>query len=224
MRELNALANNIANVSTTGYRRENLIFAEHVKALGGADADISMATASRRFIDLAPGEIRTTGNPLDFAIEGEGFFMVETAAGQRLTRAGAFSVNEIGELVTPEGARVLDEGGGAIIMPARARSISAAPDGSIIADGQPVARLGIAAADAAFLVREGANVFRAEKGFEPLENARVRQFALEGSNVSAVSEIARLIEVQRTYESGQQLFQGEDDRIRRTVRELGRSQ
>lgn len=224
LRELNTLANNIANVSTTGYRRGSLLFAEHVKALGGDDPSLSMATASRSFIDFTPGEIKTTGNPLDFAIESDAFFMIETPAGQRLTRAGAFTANAVGELVTPDGARVLDEGGGAIVIPPSAREISAAPDGTIFADGQPVGRLGLAKVDPALLVREGDNLFRADKGFDIAENPRVRQFALEGSNVSAVNEIAQLIEVQRTYEMGQQLFQGEDDRIRRTVRELGQSQ
>lgn len=224
MRELNAIANNIANLNTTGYRRENVVFAEHVKALGANDTSLSMATASHRFVDFSAGELQMTDNPLDFAIDGEGFFVIETPAGERLTRAGAFSLNAVGELITGDGARVLDEGGGPIILPPQARTISATPDGSIMADGQPVGRLGLVKADPALLIREGDNLFRADNGFEPAPDAQVRQNAIEGSNVNAVTEIARLIEVQRTYEMGQQLFQGEDDRIRRTVRELGQSQ
>ncbi len=221
LRELNAIANNIANLNTTGYRREGVVFSEHVKALGNDDPSLSMATASHRFVDLNVGEIKRTDNSLDFAIDGDAFFLIETPAGQRLTKAGAFTVNEVGELTTGGGARVLDEGGGAIVLPTQARVISATPDGSLMADGQPVGRLGLMKADPAFLVREGDNLFRADQGFEPADDVKVRQNALEGSNVSAVTEIARLIEVQRTYESGQKLFQNEDERIRKTVRDLG---
>ena len=224
LRELNAVANNIANVSTSGYRREGMIFAEHVKALEGGDPSLSIATMSHRYVDFRAGEIRGSDNPLDVAIDGEGFFLVETAGGPRLTRSGAFSINAVGELITTDGRRVLDEGGGALVIPPQSSSIAIGADGTISADGQPVGRLGVVTADPAFLVREGDTLFRAEQGFEPLPNAKVRQSALEGSNVSAVGEIARLIDVQRAYEAGQRFLQSEDERIRRTVRELGQGQ
>ncbi|MGE0410102.1 MAG: flagellar hook-basal body complex protein [Amphiplicatus sp.] len=221
LRELNSIANNIANVSTSGYRRESVIFAEHVKAVG-ADPSLSIATMSHRYADFSEGEIRGSNNPLDLAIEGQGFFLVESPNGPRLTRAGSFTLNEVGELINGTGRRVLDEGGGALVIPPQAGPVSVAPDGAISAGGQPVGKLGLVNADPAFLVREGDNLFRAEKGYEPAERAHVRQNAIEGSNVSAVAEIARLIEVQRTYEMGQKFLQDDDERIKRTVQELGR--
>ncbi len=221
MRELNAIANNIANISTNGYRREGSVFAEHVKALDGVDPSISMATLSHRFVDFSAGDITRTDNPLDFAIGGEGFFLVETDAGQRLTRDGAFSMNGVGELVNGSGARVLDESGGAVIIPPEATNVTVSPDGAIYADGQAVGRIGVVTADVASMVREGQNLFRADKGFEPVENPEVRQFSVEGSNVSAVTELARLIEVQRTYEASKKFTADEDERVRQTVRTLG---
>ncbi len=221
LREMNAIANNIANINTVGFRRESVLFAEHVKALGADDPSISIATMDRRYVDFTEGEIATTENPLDVAIEGEGFFLIEGSDGPRLTRAGSFSLNAVGEIITAGGRRVLDEGGGALVIPAQAGSIAVAADGSITADGQAVGRFGVVTADPASLVREGDNLFRADGGYETSTTARVRQSALEGSNVSAVSEIARLIEVQRTYEMGQKFLQDENDRIMRTVRELG---
>lgn len=223
IRQFNALANNIANADTGGYRREDVVFAEHVKALDAGDPSLSIATASRRIIDFAPGDIQSTGNPFDVAIEGDGFFLVEGADGPRLTRAGAFSLNGEGELVTADARRVLDEGGAPIVIPPQADTFSIAADGTIAADGQPVGRLGLVTADPASLIREGDNVFRAEQGYEPAPDARVRQFAREGSNVSAVTEIARLIEVQRAYEAGQRFLESEDERIKRVVREIGLS-
>ncbi len=224
MRELNTLANNIANISTNGFRREGSIFAEHVKALEGGDPSISMATLTRRFIDLSAGDLKQTANPLDFAVISEGFFLVETDGGERLTRDGAFSMSSIGELVTTSGDRVLDESGGAIVIPPEATVVNMAEDGTISADGQAIGRIGIVNADPAFLVREGKNLFRPEQGYEPVENARVQQHALEGSNVSAVTEIARLIEVQRMYESSKQFMDTENDRTRQTIRTLGQEQ
>lgn len=221
MRELTTIANNIANVSTNGYRREGAVFAEHVKALDGGDPSVSIATMSRRFVDLSAGAVTQSGNPLDFAIAGEGFFLVETPGGERLTRDGAFSTNAEGELVTSSGARVLDETGGALVIPQQTSSINVSGDGVIFADDQPIGRIGVVTADPAFMVREGQNTFRAENGFEPVENPRVQQNALEGSNVNPVTELARLIEVQRTYELTQKFSQDENERINRTVRALG---
>lgn len=222
-RELTTIANNIANINTNGFRREGAMFAEHVKALDNNDPSLSIATMTRRYVDLNPGDITMTGNPLDFAIEGDGFFLVETPNGERLTRDGAFSLNPEGELVTSSGARVLDDAGGAIAIPQGATDINAANDGTIFVDGQPIGRLNVVNADPAFLTRDGDNAFFAENGFEAVENPLVRQNALEGSNVNPVAELARLIEVQRTYDSSRNLMQQEDERIKRTVQTLGRT-
>ena len=222
-RELTTIANNIANISTNGFRREGAVFAEHVRALDNNDPSLSIATMTRRYVDLNPGEITSTDNPLDFAIEGEGFFLVETPGGERLTRDGAFSLNQNGELVTSSGARVLDDAGGAVVIPAGSTDINAAGDGTIFVDGQPIGRINVVAADPAFLTRDGDNAFRAENDFQPVENPLVRQNALEGSNVNPVTELARLIEVQRTYDSSRNLMQQEDERIMRTVQTLGRT-
>lgn len=221
LRELNAVANNIANADTNGYRREGAIFAEHVKSLGPNDPSLSIPTMSHRYVDLSAGKVTTTDNPLDLAIEGDGFFIVETPNGERLSRDGAFSVNAENELVNANGMRVLDNGGGSITIPPEATSIAVTGDGVLFANNQAIGEIGLATADPAFLVREGSNLFRAENGFEPATEASVQQNALERSNVSAIVEMARLIEVQRTYEAGQRLIQNEDDRIKRTLRALG---
>ncbi|MEM8935804.1 MAG: flagellar hook-basal body complex protein [Pseudomonadota bacterium] len=221
LKTLDVIANNIANVSTSGYKREDTAFAEHIKALEGEEPSLSMATMNRRFIDLSPGDMRMTGSALDFAIQGEGFFLIETPNGERLTRAGAFALNANGEIVTPDGNAVLDEGGSALAVPQEASTISVASDGTITADGAPVGRIGVVAASSQTLTREGSNLFIAEEGYQAVQNPGVVQGALEGSNVSAVAEIAELIDVQRAYERGQKLIETEDERIRQAVRQLG---
>ncbi len=223
MRELNTVANNIANINTNGYRREANMFAEHVKALQNGDPSLSIATMTRRYTDLSAGDITKTSNPLDVAIDGEGFFLVESPQGERLTRDGAFSLNAIGELVSSSNARVLDESGGAIVIPPGGGKISITAEGVISVGAQTVGKLGVVTADPAFLVRVGKNQFRAENGHQPALNPRVQQFALEGSNVSAVEELARLIEVQRTYEASKNFSDNDGERITRTVRALGQT-
>ncbi len=223
-RELTAVANNLANMNTNGYRREGSVFAEHIEALQNGNPSLSMSTLSRRFVDLSAGELTITNEPLDVAIDGDGFFLVETQNGERLTRDGAFSLNADRELVNAEQLRILDESGGAITIPQGQNKITVAEDGSIFAGGQPVARLGVVTADPASLVREGRNLFNAQDGYATLEDARVQQGVVEGSNVNAIEEMARLIEVQRTYEASKRFTEDENERISRTVRTLGQTQ
>ena len=223
-RELNTIANNIANMSTNGFRREGAVFAEHVAALQNGEPSLSMSTLSRRYVDMSAGELTITKAPLDVAIDGDGFFLVETPAGERLTRDGAFTLNSERELINSQNYRVLDESGGAITIPQGTENIIISEDGSVFADGQPAAKLGVVIADTATLIREGANMFEAQGGYETAENPQVRQGAVEGSNVNAIEEMARLIEVQRAYQSSKNFTDDENERITRTIRALGQSQ
>ncbi|MFC0341515.1 flagellar hook-basal body complex protein [Paracoccus niistensis] len=217
MREMRAVANNMANGSTTGFRREGVVFSEHMTALDRQRGTLSMANAQGREVDLTPGALSQTGGKLDLALERDGFFMVQTPQGNRLTRAGAFMMSPEGELVNSDGHRVLDEGQAPLALPPGARSIAVGADGTISADGQPVGRVGVFdQRDRALLRHEGGTLFSAE-GAEPAPEAVVRQGFLEESNVNPVLEIARMIEVQRAYELGQSFLDGEDGRIRAVI-------
>ncbi len=221
-REMSVVANNIANISTTGFRSEGLVFAEHITATGRGEPTLSMGSAIGRSISAQQGALEQTGGTFDFAVEGEGFFMVEDAQGQALTRAGAFIRNDFGELVTPQGARLLDAGGAPIFVPPDARSVALAPDGTISADGQPLTVVGLFMPnDPLELSRQSGTQFTAESGYIPAENTRVMQGFLERSNVNAVAQISRMIEVQRAYELGQSFMDAEDNRIRDFLRTAG---
>lgn len=222
MREMQLVANNIANLSTTGFRREGVVFAEHVKALEGRNPSLSMANAAGRLSSPMQGALEGTGGPLDVAIEGEGFFMLETPEGERLTRAGAFRSNDAGELVNPDGFRVLDAGGAPIFVPPQARGIGIAADGTISADGAPIAQLAVVRPlDPLTVTRAAGVLFATDSGVEPVEAPTVLQGHLEASNVEPVTEIARMIAVQRAYELGQSFLEREDERIRGVVQTLG---
>jgi len=223
LREMQMVANNIANISTTGFRKEGLLFAEHVVALEGVDPSLSMASADVRTTYQSQGALSSTGGAFDLAIEGEGFFLVETPDGEQLTRAGSFTPNADGELGTAEGYRLLDSGGAPIFVPPDATDVSIATDGTISVEGRPVAQIGLfAPASPTDLRRQDGVRFSARDGFEPIEGGAIMQGFLEESNVNPVTEIARMIEVQRAYELGQKLLDKEDERIRNVLQTLGK--
>lgn len=221
LREMQEVANNIANLSTTGFRREGVVFAEHVAGVPGG-ASLSMGSARARLVDLTQGDLSETGGTFDFAIRGEGFFLVETADGQELTRAGNFTPGPDGALVTADGARLLDEGGSPVQVPPGAATVLLAADGTLSADGQPVARIGLwQATDPLQLSHRAGSRFSAGE-VQPAEGATLLQGYLEDSNVNPVTEVARMIEVQRAYELGQGLLDREDQRMRGVIDTLGR--
>jgi len=223
MNEMRVVANNIANLSTTGFRSEGVIFAEHVKALGPNDPSLSMATATARETLSSQGTLTQTGGSFDLAIEGDGFFLIATPQGERLTRAGAFTPNENGDLVTPEGFNVLDAGGAPVFIPQGAGPVGIAPDGTVSAGGQPVGQIGLVnPTNILGMVREDGVRFRADDGYEPALEGRMLQGFIEESNVDPVLEISRMIEVQRAYELGQSFLDKEDERIRSAIRALGK--
>jgi flagellar basal-body rod protein FlgF len=221
MREMGVVANNIANSSTTGFRREGVVFSEFVAAMD-EDPSLSMAHASGRHVDLSQATVSQTGGTFDIAIQGEGFFLIETPDGERLTRAGSFTPSAEGELVTPDGYRLLDAGGAPIFVPPDAKGIAVASDGTVSANGQPIAQVGLwRPADPLALRHQSGTLFSAGD-LEPVEGATILHGMLEDSNVEPVSEIARMIEVQRAYELGQKFLDAEDDRVRGVIQTLGR--
>jgi flagellar basal-body rod protein FlgF len=223
LREMQAVANNIANLSTTGFRREGVVFAEHVADLEGSEPSLSMAEAAARVIDLSQGPLTQTGGAFDVAIEGEGMFMIAGPDGTEYTRAGNFTLSPEGELVTVEGLGVLDPGGAPIAVPLDLGAVRIARDGTVSAGETPVSQLGIArAADPGGLVHVAGTRFTIEGEAIAVDAPNVFQGFLEGSNVNPVEEIARMIQVQRAYEMGQRMMDQEDARIRSVIDLTGR--
>ncbi|WP_299847486.1 flagellar hook-basal body complex protein [uncultured Roseovarius sp.] len=213
LREMQVVANNIANSATTGFRQEGLIFSEFVRSTGDGPS-LSMASADVRNTSMLQGALTQTGGDLDLAIEGGGFFMIETPSGERLTRAGNFALSAEGDLVTNDGFRVLDAGGAPVFIPPDATGLGISPDGTVSADGRPISQIGLVQpVDPIDLIREDGVMFRTEGEVEPIEDGRVLQGFLEGANVDPVGQIARMIEVQRAYEMGQSFLDAENKRI-----------
>lgn len=221
MREMQVIANNIANASTTGFRREGIVFSEHITRMDH-EPSLSMARGNARHIDLWQAGLAQTGGTYDLAVQGEGFFLVATPDGDRLTRAGAFSPSAEGVLVTFDGFPLLDAGGAPVPVPVGARTVSIAADGTMSADGDPVAQIGLWQPVDPLSLRHQTGTMFAADAVEPAQTAELFQGFLEDSNVQPISEIARMIAVQRAYEQGQRFLDAEDQRQRTVIQTLGR--
>lgn len=221
--ELRVIANNIANASTTGFRAESVVFAEVLQRAPVDGGALAMASPRAHVTDSAPGGFTATGGKFDLAIDGPGYFQVDTPGGPRLTRAGAFATGPNGDMLTPDGHRLLDSGGSPVAIPPTATSILIGEDGTISADGVQVGQIGLFDAKPQDLLRESGVLFKTGKAPAPAADSRMMQGFVEQSNVNPITELARMIDVQRAYELGQSFLDLEDTRIREAVRTLGQT-
>ena len=234
-RELDAVANNIANLNTSGFKADGTVFEEFLMPMArdnqfsGRDSRVSFVRDRATWHNLSHGPIQRTENPLDVAIESDAFFVVQTARGERYTRNGAFQINATGELVTSEGDRVLGESG-PIKFQSTDNSIGIGRDGSIrVREGSNATvdtsrgKLRFASFDRPQqLQKDGGSRFLAPPGVETLPAARVAvtQGALEKSNVHAVLEMTRMIEITRAYSQIATLLQQQSDMRRNVIEKL----
>ena len=219
--QMDIIANNIANASTNGFRREGMVFSEYLKAAGEAPS-LSIGYGNTRVVDQMQGGLSQTGSSFDFAIEGDGFFLIDTPAGQQLTRSGSFSPGPDGTLVTADGYNVLDAAGSTIFVPPNARNVTVAQDGTMSVNGAPLSQIGLWQPTDPLSLRHEAGTRFSSSGIQAMEGGRVMQGFLEESNVEPLQEVATMIAVQRAYEMGQNFLDREDDRARNVIQTLGR--
>jgi flagellar basal-body rod protein FlgF len=225
-RQMDVVANNVANVNTTGFKADRSLFAEHLMPgahednfVSGRDRRLSYVNDRATFHDFSQGAAEQTKNPLDVAIDGGGFFVVQTPSGERYTRDGSFQINNQGQLVNASGYPVLG-GGGPITFQQTDKQINIASDGNVtVVEGtnridsvRGKLRL-VSFAQAQRLQKEGSNLYSAADGATaaPDTTSRVRQGFIEKSNVNSVLEMSRMIEVTRTYTQISALLQQQSD-------------
>lgn len=227
-RQLDIVADNIANSTTTGFKAERLGIAADpapraTHQTGPRNATFVEDWALLR--DFSQGAIEVTKRPLDVAINGEGMFVVETAEGIAYTRDGRFARNGDGQLVTQNGRPVLDDTNQPITLEADA-VVEITPEGAIIANGEQMGQLGIASFDnLADLSRVGDGLLMPADGVVPLgfpAETTLEQGAVEASNVTAIREITHLMEISRRYESVTKMIKNAEDLSKRTIERLGR--
>jgi flagellar basal-body rod protein FlgF len=208
-RELDVVANNIANVNTTGFKAEGSIFEEYLNSNARADTSgnrVSFVRDRGTWHDLSAGPVEKTGNPLDVAVDGNALLVVQTPRGERYTRNGSFQINAQGQLVTSEGNPVLGEAGPITFQPTDNQvSISAdgtisVREGSAKTDSQRGTLRMVSVANAQNLQKDGGSTFSvAGETPQATKASRIVQGTVEKSNVRAVVEMTRMIEVTRSY-------------------------
>jgi flagellar basal-body rod protein FlgF len=230
---LDVIANNVANVNTAGYRADRAAFSEFLA--GAQKSQLAVSTTGQpaprvdHFVqidavthDHDDGVLKLTGNPLDMALSGDGFFTVETPAGERLTRAGSFMMRANGVLCTTDGHDVLGDNGRPITLTS-AKNVQVSSDGVVQADGQVVGKLKLQrVTDPAMLEKESATLFKPTATAQlAAANVTVTQGHIEASNVNAVAGINDLITVNRSFDALQRVIETFQKLDERTARELG---
>jgi flagellar basal-body rod protein FlgF len=225
--KMETIANNVANMSTPGYRAQNMVFKEYIqqptRILGKEDppGPISMVQDYGQYQNTESGPVRQTGNALDVAIQGDGWFGIQTPDGLRYTRAGNFTMNADGDLITSHGDKVAGSGGGSITIPSGTREIRIAEDGTVSTEQGSVGNLMVVGfANDQTMIREGNGLYNTSEQGVPVTQSRVKQGMLEGSNVQPVLEMTRMIEVSRAYQATQRMMQDEHERQRTMVQRL----
>lgn len=228
--QLGIVANNIANMNTNGFKAQNVRFEEYLMPVaeaslfsGNRDQTLSFVHDAESVRDFRPGAHQQTDAPLDVAINGPGWFTVETDQGVRYTRDGSFQLNTDGELITQRGDRVLSDGAPITFSPEDTQ-IEIAQNGTITSVQGPRGRLTAVVFDNESLLKPiGVNLYDGPDA-RPSENPVFLQGILEKSNTESVTEITKLIDVTRTYESVSKMIKQLDDLREKAIQRLGRTE
>jgi flagellar basal-body rod protein FlgF len=219
MREMTVLANNVANIGTTGFRAERTLF-DTVLRRAGAAGEVAFVQDVGTAYDLRPGPLAATGSPLDIAIDGDGWLAFATSDGTGYSRGGRLQRAPDGTLTDSTGRPLLDDAGAPIAVPTADGEISIAADGTVSTRAGQIGRIGLASFTEPRALRPRGDGLWASAAAPLPSTARVVQGMLEGSNVEPVLEMTRLIETTRAFEGTQRLIETHHDLERRAVERL----
>jgi len=236
--QMETIANNLANVNTNGYKKDTVSFSTTGSASQGMGAqttptislisfyggeEVPSIIASRFVTDFSVGEIRETGNPLDVALDGNGFLVIQTNKGPRYTRNGSFSLNASGELVNQAGLPVLGNNG---VIKIQGGKIEIAASGKVLVDGVGVDTLKLVDFPTPYqLGKDGNGLFFSTQGTPfnlPSGSVNVLQGHLESANINGISETVNMIATLRNYEGYQKVIQSIDGTLEKVISEVGR--
>lgn len=218
-RKLEVAANNVANMETTAYRAQHLSFQEYLAPMKGEETGVkrerplSLVDAASAFTSSAAGGIRTTGNPLDLAIDGTAYFAIQTDQGPRFTRDGSFTLDGAGRLVTGTGQPVLTDRG-VVTIPPQAGEITIDAQGQISTKQGTWGQLRLVnLPQGTALQAVAGNLFQSDRSAvdAPIGSVKLIQGALEHSNVQPTFEMSRLAEINRSYEIASKLLKNSQD-------------
>jgi flagellar basal-body rod protein FlgF len=227
-RQLDIIANNIANANTTAFRNESVLFEEYLVNTDPATSEIGnqIAFVQDRGVvrNLAEGEFTRTDNELDVAISGKGYFQVEDPDGNILyTRNGHFHMDGEGQIVNTKGYPVLDAFGQALTVNLNDSTISIAGDGTITAASGRRGRLGVVKFDNEQAMQGvGDSLFKTDQTPVPSDKVKIISGMLEGSNVEPIIELTKMVDVLRSYQSTAKLMETYEDLERKSIQQVGK--
>lgn len=230
---LSVITNNLANVNTPGYKRDEVSFSGVLNSLptpesypGSPNSTVNLDTVSAKFAtDFTLAGMRQTSNPLDLALDDDGFFVIQHTNGIRYTRSGNFSMDNSGQLVTADGYPVLGTNGPIQLATAQNARMEINDAGQVIVDGLPIAQLRLADfQNASDLVKGGYSTFMVSNPgvVEKPATAKVKQGFLELSNVNPIYEMSKMIESMRIYEAYQKTIQSLNETLEQANKQLGK--
>ncbi|PWC57322.1 flagellar biosynthesis protein FlgG [Azospirillum sp. TSH7] len=226
-RQLDVVANNVANMNTVGFRGERTLFEAAMEAGGRKPTDRIAFTIDRStYIDLRAGAFTETGNPYDVALDGDGFLSVQTPNGVRYSRDGRLRRDADGTLVGPNGYPVLDDGRRPIAIPSDSSTITIGSDGLLSADGNVIARIAVSRFDNPQALKQtGDLLFEPADGMEarPAPDTRLVEGKVERSNVQGIVEIGRMMDLTRDYQAVTKMVDDGQDLLRSAINRLGKS-
>ena len=223
---MDMVANNIANMNTPAYKSQELVFAEYVAKL--PDGTLSYVENVAQHRDTSEGTFTSTGNSLDLAIKGDGYFTVSTPLGDRYTRNGRLSLDPTGKLVTSEGYAVLDSNNQPIVIPEDATGVEISEDGTISVSTPVVPKVTtqvgqiklVRFADQQAMEKLGSGLYTTDQTPLPSPDSRVVQGMIEESNVQPVLAITRMIATHRAYDNAESIIRADDEMLQQAVQKL----
>ncbi len=220
--QMDMVANNIANMNTPGFKSQSLLFKEYVNQTKAEGEKISQVQDYGSYRDTKQGALTQTSNKLDAAIQGKGYFAVQTPQGVRYTRNGSFSLDSSGNIVTKSGDQVMSSSGGPLTIPQGAADITIMQDGEVSTDKGAVGTLKVASfPNEQGLVASGAGLYDARGELEqPVDKPQVMEGFLEGSNVQSITEMNKMINISRMYQAVQHILLADHDAARTMIQKL----
>lgn len=223
MRQIDMLANNIANISTPAFKGESMVFVDYVARTNDGQK-LNYVQDYGQVRNTAEGSFTMTGNPFDLAIRGSGYFVVNTKNGQQYTRNGRFTLDVNGQLVTGDGQAVLDTNGRPVVIPQDATNVQIAEDGTVSAGNGPIAQIKVVTfQNEQAMQNQGDGLYTTQQQPKAATDASIVQGAVEESNVQPIIEITRMLDAQRAYVEAQNFVQTQHNLQMDTIDKLTRS-